>query len=176
MRLVKLGVFDRKRVELLGGKIYVMAPQFDRHAASITLCLQAFERAFGNGFWVRPQLPLNIDKGSGPEPDISVVPGGPRDYVGTGHPKTALLVVEISESSLRYDRGKKACRYARAGCHDYWIVNLVDRCVEIHRKPVADPSAPLGWRYSEITSHSLPTSVAPLAAPQSPVAIADLLP
>jgi Uma2 family endonuclease len=176
MQLVKLGVFANRRVELLGGKFYLMAPQLDRHAASISLCQRALEKVFSHQFWVRPQLPLHIDAVSGLEPDISVVAGDPRNFVGTGHPKSALLIVEISETSLRYDRGKKAPRYAMAGIQDYWIVNLIDRCVEIYRKPVADPSARRGWRYLDVSVLTPPASIAPLAAPQGPIAIADLLP
>jgi Uma2 family endonuclease len=174
--MTEVGFFFKHRVELLGGKIIDMAPQLDRHAASLGLCQLAVAKAFGDGFWIRPQLPLHLDRKSGPEPDISVVPGGPRDYVGTGHPKSALLLIEISDTTLWYDRRRKGPRYARSGYQDYWIVNLVDRCVEIYRKPTADPSARLGWRYAEVAVLSAPATIAPLAAPQNPIAIADLLP
>lgn len=152
-----------------------MAPQRDLHAAAVSLTQRAVEKAFGEGFWVRPQLPVHLDRYSGPEPDVSVVPGGPRDFVGTGHPKTTLLLIEISESTLWYDRQRKGPRYARAKFPDYWIVNLVDRCVETYRNPVPDPSARLGWRYAEVNVLNAPAMIRPLAA-SGEIAVADLLP
>jgi len=153
-----------------------MAAQKDLHFAAVELARIAVSRSFGEKFWCRTQGPLHLDRWSGPEPDIAVVPGSARDYIGTGHPKTALLVIEISDTTLRYDRRKKGPRYARAGYQDYWIVNLIDKCVEIYRKPTADPSAPLGWRYADVAVLSPPATIAPLAVPQNPISIADLLP
>jgi Uma2 family endonuclease len=173
--LADTGFFFKRRVELLGGRIIEMAAQKDLHSAAVGKAQRAAERAFGPGFWGRPQLPLHLGRWSGPEPDVAVVPGGPDDYVGTGHPKSALLVIEVSDTTLRYDRRNKGRRYARAGYADYWIVNLFDRCVEIHRRPVRDPSARLGWRYEEVTVLTPPASMTPLAA-ANPILIADLLP
>jgi Uma2 family endonuclease len=73
------------------------------------------------------------------EPDVSVVAGSPRDYVGTGHPTTALLVVEVSVSSLELDRGAKARIYARARIEDYWILNLAQKQLEVYRGIVIEP-------------------------------------
>ena len=175
-RLADAGFDFKGRVELVGGKIIRMAAQRDLHAAGYELARRAVERSFGPGYWIRGQLPLHLDRWSGPEPDVSVVPGGPRDYIGTGHPRSALLVVEVSDTTLRMDRRVKVPRYARAGYLDYWIVNLVDRCVEVYRNPVADPSATLGWRYADVTVFAPPATLAPLAAPAAPIAVADLLP
>ena len=175
--LADVGFFFKARVELLGGKIIDMAAQYDLHAAGVLLAEKAVSKAFGEGYVVRPQLPLHLDRVSGPEPDIAVVPGEIRDYVGTGHPKSgALLVIEVSDSTLQYDRRKKRSLATPAGYQDYWIVNLVDKCVEIYRKPVADPSARLGWRYADVSVLTPPASIAPIAAPAGSIAIADLLP
>jgi Uma2 family endonuclease len=106
---------------------------------------------------------------------VAVVPGSARDYIGTGHPKSALLIVEISDTTPGYDRHRKASRYARAKYQDYWIVNLNDRCVEVHRQPVADPTARLGWRYSEVSILNASARLKPLAA-AGEIAITDLLP
>jgi Uma2 family endonuclease len=175
-RLSDMGFFFKRRVELLGGRIIEMSAQKDLHFAAIELARIAVSRSFGDKFWCRTQGPLHLDRWSGPEPDIAVVPGSPRDYIGTGHPQSASLVLEISDTTLRYDRRKKGPRYARAGYQDYWILNLVDRQLEVYRKPIADPSAPLGWRYAEVAVLSTPASIAPLAAPQGSIAVADLLP
>jgi Uma2 family endonuclease len=175
-RLGDLGFFRHQRVELVAGRIVRMAPQRDVHAAAVGLAHSAVHRAFGNGFWVRMQLPLQIDRWSGPEPDVSVVPGGPRDYIGTGHPKTALLVIEVSDTTLRFDRQRKAAAYAKAGIADYWIVNLIDRQIEVYRTPVADQSARLGYRYADVATFTSPAKINVVAAPGAEVVVADLLP
>ena len=74
-----------------------------------------------------------------------VVPGPMESY--KEHPAEAMLVVEVSDATLRFDRGKKASLYARADIQDYWIVNLVSNTLEIHREPIRDGEAPLGWRF-----------------------------
>ena len=175
-RLGDLGFFRHQRVELVAGRIIKMAPQRDVHAAAVGLAHLAISRALGGGFWVRMQLPLQIDRWSGPEPDISVVVGGPRDYVGTGHPKTALLVVEVSDTTLRFDRQRKAAVYAKAGIADYWIVNLVDRQVEVYRNPVPDSGARLGFRYTEQTNFNGSATIKISAVPNAIVAVTDLMP
>jgi len=149
--LAETNFFFKRRVELLGGRIIEMALQGDLHTAAVELAREATAQAFGKGFWPRVQSPLHLDRRSGPEPDIAVVPGHARDYVGKGHPKSALLVIEISDTTLWYDRRRKGPRYARAGYADFWIANPIDRCIEIYRKPVQDPSARLGWRCSDVS-------------------------
>jgi Uma2 family endonuclease len=86
------------------------------------------------------------------------------------------LVIEISDSMLSYDRNRKASLYAAGGIQDYWIVNLVDRQLEVRRIPVQDPGQPFGARFASATVHQPGDRVAPLAAPQSAIAVADLLP
>ena len=125
-RLTDLGFFDRQRVELIGGRIIQMAAQRDVHTAAVSLARDAVAAAFGPGYWVRVQAPLHMGRWSGPEPDVSVVPGSARDYVGTGHPKSALLVVEVSDTTLRFDRRVKQGMYAKYDIQHYWIVNPVD--------------------------------------------------
>jgi Uma2 family endonuclease len=87
-----------------------------------------------------------------------------------------VLVVEVAESSLPFDRLRKGSLYARAGVPDYWIVNLVDRVLEIHRDPAPEPSAPWGWAYRSVATLAPPASAAPTAFSGVPLAVADLLP
>ncbi|MBM4440226.1 MAG: Uma2 family endonuclease [Candidatus Rokubacteria bacterium] len=121
-------------IELLDGLLLVKEPQHSPHRTSIVLVARALERAFGDGWFVQVQSPIALDRRSEPEPDVCVVSGAPRDYVDA-HPTRAALVVEVAQSGLRLARGRKAVAYARAGIADYWIVNLVDRVVEVHREP-----------------------------------------
>lgn len=174
-RLADLGFFRGQNVELIGGRIIQMAPQRDLHAAALELGRRALERGFGPNFWVRQQLPLHMGKWSGPEPDLAVVSGGPRDYIGTGHPTSALLIVEISDTTLRYDRRIKASIYAKYNIADYWIVNLIDRQVEVWRNPVPDPRHRFGYRYASPIILRPGESMQPLTMSVS-ISVDDVLP
>jgi len=174
-RMGDLGFFQDQRVELIDGEIIQMAPQRDTHAAAVSLAFRAVSKIMPDAFWVRCQLPLRLREMSEPEPDLSVVEGCERDYVGRGHPTTALLALEVSETTLQYDRGDKAALYASAGIQDYCIVNLADRRVEVYRNPVPDGSAKFGFRYADCSVYSAQDRVKPLVA-AGEIAVVDLLP
>jgi Uma2 family endonuclease len=175
-RLVETGFFEPgDAVELIGGELIVAEPQGSRHFAAIRAVEEALRAAFGAGWDVRTQGPLALDEESEPEPDVAVVPGTFRDYVA-GHPSRPVLVVEVSETSLALDRGRKSSLYARAGVGEYWIVNLVDHVVEVSREPAPDPTAPFGWRYASVHVRRPPESLSPLARPSARIAVADLFP
>jgi len=172
-QLGEMGLFHGQRVELIEGEIMVLSPQNWPHTLTVARVEAALRRVLGTGFWVRTQFPLNLST-SDPEPDVSVVAGRLEDY--SDHPTTAVLLVEVSDSSLGYDRTRKASLYARASIADYWIVNLVDNQVEVRRDPHRDPSQPYGHGYASVTVLVPPAVVNPLAAPQVSLAVADLLP
>ena len=172
-RMGELGFFHGQRVELIEGEIMVLSPQNWPHTLTVARVGEALHRALGAGFWVRMQFPLNLSS-SDPEPDVSVVGGRIEDY--SDHPTTAVLIVEVSESTLAFDRKRKASLYARAGIADYWIVNLVDHQLEVRRDPRPDPSQYYGHGYASVTTLVPPAVVQPLAAPQVSLAVADLLP
>jgi Uma2 family endonuclease len=175
-RLIEVGFFQPgEPVELLGGELIVGEPQGSRHYTTICLVEEILRAAFGPGWVIRAQGPVALDDESEPEPDLAVVRGSVRDYSGE-HPSRPVLVVEVSESSLSLDRERKGSLYARAGLDEYWIVNLVDRTLEIYRHPVADPSAPFGWRYGSREVLGADASATPLAAPGASVAVGALLP
>ena len=172
--MADMGFFQGQRVELIGGEIVEMSAQKDEHAFTITLVHHALAAVLGQQAVIRIQSPLRMPNDSEPEPDVAYVPGVLRQV--RTHPTTALLIVEVSDTTLGYDRGDKASLYASAGIADYWIVNLVDRQVEILRSPAPDPAAKFGWSYSKTTTHFSGDSVIPLAAPAASVPVADLLP
>jgi Uma2 family endonuclease len=175
-QMAELGVFKPgERVELIGGRIVEMAPQYSPHFTAICLMADELRTILGTGFVVRIQGPLDVSPASQPEPDVAVVRGAVRNYAKT-HPTTAELVVEVSESTLAYDRGEKASLYASAGIPDYWVLNLVDRCVEIFRDPIPMLSQPYGYGYRSHTQYFSADKVSPLAAPQSAVKVEDVLP
>jgi Uma2 family endonuclease len=173
-KMGELGLFEGQRVELIDGEIIEMSPMGNPHVIAASLAHDALQKAFGAGYWVRHGAPLNISSVSEPEPDIGVVKGTPREF--KDHPSTALLAVEVSETSLRMDRKRKASLYASAGVQDYWIVNLIDRQLEVYREPKPDRAQPFGFGYTNQTILKTGDSVTPLAAPNAKIAVADLLP
>lgn len=167
--MIRAGILgEDEHLELIGGRIVAMSPEGPVHAGAIDLCAEVLRRVFGDEHTVRVQHPLAVDFEDEPEPDIAVVRGGPREHLGE-HPHSAVLVVEVAESSLAYDRGDKAALYARAGLADYWILNLVDRRLEVHRDPT-----PGGYRSVRVLA--LGERIAPLAAPTADIAVATVLP
>ena len=174
-RLVGLGVFEGEPLELIGGQLVVAEPQYPYHASAISAAEYALRAILPPGWIVRTQLPVSLDDESEPEPDLVVVPGRPAEY-REAHPARPALTVEVAESSLDFDREQKGSLYARAGIQEYWIVNLVDRVLEVHRDPGPDPSAFYGWRYRSVTTLTPPAVVVPLAFTSSQIAVADLLP
>ncbi|HEV8437461.1 MAG TPA: Uma2 family endonuclease [Methylomirabilota bacterium] len=175
-RLIELGVFQPgEAIELIGGDLMVAEPQGAAHYTAIRKTAKALEAAFGPGWEVRTQGPIGLDEDSEPEPDVAVVPGTPDDYRGA-HPSRPVLTVEVAESSLGADRERKGSLYARAGLRDYWVLNLVDRVLEVYREPVVDAAAPFGWRYSRGEALDASARVTPLAAPDSAIPVVDLLP
>ena len=175
-RLIDKGVFQPdERLELLAGHLVVREPQGDPHTLAIELANEALRTAFGPEWRVRVQLPIALDDESEPEPDVSVAPGPLRED-SEAKPSRLVLVVEIAQSSLTLDREYKASLYARARVPEYWIVNLVDRVLEVYREPGADPAAPYGWCYTALLRLGPADWVSPLAAPGARIPVADLLP
>ena len=158
------------RVELLEGVIVAMSPQNPRHASATTRVHDALREALGRRAVIRVQLPLIAGAYSVPEPDVAVVPGQPADY-DDGHPTTALLVVEVADSSLVEDRLTKATIYAAANIPELWVVNLRDECVEVFRRPDSE-----GRRYTETRVFHRPERIELTAFPGTTVAVEDLLP
>ena len=174
-RLIDLGVLQPgDPIELIGGELLVAEPQGAPHYTSIRKTARILEKAFGPSWEVRTQGPMELDEESEPEPDVAVVPGEPADY-GRSHPSRAALIVEVSESSLLFDRDHKGSVYARAGILDYWIVNLVDRVLEVFRDPAPDAAAPFGARYARREVLDPSRQVSPLAAPHARIQVRDLV-
>ena len=175
-RLVGLGAFDDDEpVELIGGQLIVAEPKGSEHATGVEMAADALRAALPAGWIVRGQNPVSLDDESVPEPDIAVVRGSRADY-RHAHPTRPALIIEVAETSLRFDRIEKGSLYARAGIADYWIVNLVDRLLEVYRDPDADVTAPYGWRYVSVERFTPPSSVAPIAIPAASISVAALLP
>jgi len=172
-KMAEFGFFEGKRVELVKGEIIEMSPMKSAHATAVRLLVELLGSVFGKGFVVDSQLPLSLGKINEPEPDIAVVEGSVRDFA-IEHPKTATLIVEISDSTLRFDRKEKAELYAENNIGEYWILNLRERCLEVYRHPVKDKNA--GFIYTEIFVVGEDRSVSPLAKPKAKIKVGDILP
>ncbi len=147
-RATELGLLGPDdRVELIEGEIVQKMPQKSPHSTAISLALESLRLAFPVGFVVRPKLPLSVGELSQPEPDLAVVIGSVRDYADAQPTAAeAVLVVEVSDSTLLPDQTTKAGLYARAGIAEYWIVNLPERILEVHRQPAPREDEPAGLR------------------------------
>jgi Uma2 family endonuclease len=168
-KMIAAGLFaPGERVELIDGEILQMTPQGSAHFTAISLAEEALRKAFGAGFQVRSQAPLSLPGDSEPEPALAVVAGTPRDY-RNAHPGTALIVMEVADNTLQHDRRRKGSLYARAGIRDFWIINLIDRCIEVYRDPG------LG-SYGSIRRFIAGEHLTPLSAPDARIAVADILP
>ena len=176
--LTEAGAFEGRRVELIGGVIYEkMASMRGPHATAVTNVTLAFVTAFARQAAIRIQLPITLDEISEPEPDLALARGEGNDYSGPHPtPTDVLFVMEISDATLPYDRREKASAYARAGIVEYWILNIPERQLEVHRGPQSDSAMPFGWGYS--TRLIVPESghAATLWKPDVEFAVADLLP
>ncbi len=176
-RAGEMGLFGpEERLELIAGEVVrKITPQKTPHATSLSLASEALRRIVGPDCHLRDQLPLALGPDSEPEPDLAVVAGSPRDYEGE-HPATALLVVEVSDTTLTFDRTTKAGLYASAGVREYWIINLRDRVLEVLREPAPMGDQPFGHHYLSVTRYTESQTVSSLLAPDHAVPIADLLP
>ena len=169
--LTDLGVLGpEERTELIYGRIITrMSPLGQPHNIAVSKTSNALETAFGNAFFTAQQMSLRIASGLEPQPDVMVLAGVPDDYASVPRPADIFLLVEVSFSTLSYDRGTKSMIYAENGIADYWIVNLRSRTLEVYRQPEGDT-------YINLRVYRETDAVAPLAAPNELVQVADLLP
>jgi len=161
-----------ERLELIGGKIIVMSPIGPPHATGVGKSEDALRAAFASvRCHIRSQMPVHLAGDNEPEPDVVIARGGRGDYANA-HPVAAdvLLLIEVSDATLSFDRSTKAMLYAQNDIAEYWLLNLRERTLEVRRNPengVYPPPVVYGEN----------DTVTPLHAPQaSPVRVADLLP
>ncbi len=165
-KLVELGVFEGERIELLDGRLVRMSPIGPPHSSTLDKLVALCFRHLDGRARIRVQSPFAALDISEPEPDLAVVPLGNYEKQ---HPSTADLIIEVADTSLAYDRGAKLKVYAECGVSEYWIVNLVDRCIEVHRKPG-------GGRYWQVQHHDESSTVRAKHYPDFELRAADILP
>ncbi|MFO0848130.1 MAG: Uma2 family endonuclease [Gemmataceae bacterium] len=174
--LCDAGIFRGRKVILVDGVIIEMPLPNPEHDYGVIKLNRFLMRTFdGNGCYVRNQQGFDAALDTDPGPDLAVVPGDPEDHRHV-HPTTAILVIEVANTSLAYDRGVKGHIYAAAGVPEYWVLDVIGRQLLVFRDPVADPAAPRGHRYTTALTVGPADSVSPQAAAQATVKVADLLP
>ena len=171
-RAHSVGLFGpEEKLELIRGEIVEKMPQGTPHATAISLTFDAlYDVARAAGGFVRCQLPVSLPGDSEPEPDLAVARGRANDY--RGHhpgPEDLLLVVEVSDSTLVYDRTDKARLYAEANVSEYWVLNVGERLLEVRRDPQ-------GGEYRSLQTVREGETVSPLFVPAENLAVGDLLP
>ena len=131
-QLVSLGAFQDERIELLEGVLVAMSPVGAPHSSAVRRLTRLLVLTLEGRAAVLCQSPFAALEFSEPEPDFAVVPLGDYD---TDHPSEAFLIIEVADSSLALDRGKKLRLYAHCGVPEYWVVNLPERCIEVYTQP-----------------------------------------
>lgn len=176
-RLVEHGLLrEDERVELIDGEILTMAPQqYSPHASTVTHIHRVLDAAFGPSYHVRVQMPFALDPMSEPAPDLAVVAGAPLDYF-EGHPQLTVLIVEVADTTVWFDRRRKGSLYARADVPEYWIVDVNRRALQVNRDPADEPGARYCRAYRTVTRLRAGDAVVPLGAPGTEIGVADLLP
>jgi Uma2 family endonuclease len=173
-QLRTLPSFAANRPFLLNGVIWEQGPMDSPHGNGVERADAVVRAAFGAGWRFRVQLPLVLNQESDPMPDVAVIPGA---LVGSpGHPTTAPLVVEVSDTTLDADLTEKAEAYATAGIADYWVLDVAGRELHVFRDPVPLPAGLGATAYRQHTTHGPTDAVSPLAAPTATIRVADMLP
>ncbi|HVC93292.1 MAG TPA: Uma2 family endonuclease [Pirellulales bacterium] len=169
-QMVECGILsERDRVELIRGEILEKMPIGERHAGCVNHLNSLLAAAVGKRAVVAIQNPV-IFPDSQPEPDVALLL--PRDdfYKSVKpRPKDVLLVIEVADSTLDFDRDIKGAMYAQSGIQEYWILNLLDNCLEVHRQPQSDGT------FRDVRTLPCGHSVEIATLPDVTVAVADVL-
>jgi Uma2 family endonuclease len=169
-RMGEIGILGPdERVELLNGRIIEMPPIGPRHSYVVISLDALMQRTLGDRAVVVAQGPIRLDRFSEPQPDVLIV-RGPREQYASHHarPEDTLLVIEVAESTLRYDRGEKLRAYARMGIAEYWIVDIAHERLHAFTEPD-------GERYRTEVVVERGGQIAPRALPDDLVALDDIL-
>jgi Uma2 family endonuclease len=170
-KMIRHGILtENHNVELIRGEIVPKMSKGDLHSACLKSLTRLFYTVAGSQTTLSVQDPIRLAD-SEPEPDFAVLVYRADNYAsGKPRPADTYLVIEIAESSLQYDREVKGPLYAENGIAEYWIVNLIDRCLEVHRRPGADGT------YADTQTLRSGDSVSLALLPAVSLAVADFLP
>lgn len=173
--LCDTGVFMGRKAILIDGVIITMAMPNPPHNTSLHLAQDQLRAIFTTGYHVRNQTAFDVGTANDPGPDLAVVPGSIRDYA-TRQATSAVLIVEVSDTTLFLDTTTKTELYATAGVQDYWVIDLENRQLLVFRDPVPLPAGLGATAYRTRLTFGPTDKVSPLAAPHATIAVADMLP
>ncbi|MEM6393496.1 MAG: Uma2 family endonuclease [Planctomycetota bacterium] len=174
MRLAELGYFEGQHVELIEGQILLMSPQGPPHVYSIAQAHGCLAEVFGEIGFVVDQSTYAADDFSYPEPDLAVIRGQPRDYAKRhATPQDTLLLVEVSQTTQKYDRGTKMPLYAKVGITEFWILDLKARQLEVYRDPQTTDEGE--GRYATLITLKPDQTISPLEKPDVTIKVQDLM-
>lgn len=173
--LGRRGLLRDSRTLLIDGEILDIPLPDPPHNLSLGLVEDWLRAVFATGYHVRNQMAFDVGTDNDPGPDLAVVAGTRREYADR-QASTAVLVVELADSSLQLDTTRKAELYATAGVPDYWVVDLEHRRVLVFRDPAPLPSGLGATAYRTRLTLEASDSLAPLAAPDRTITVRDLLP
>ena len=170
------GSVDWRRYELIDGDLVKKMPsQKNPHVYSTTLGQHELMAVFPSSrYWVRNQGSLTVSPTSTPDPDLAVLDYPPTPAGTFPHIDDALLVVEVSDTTVATDRRRKMHLYASGGLAEAAIINVVQTRLEVYRDPVPDPSAPFGHCYATVTHLQPGDAFSPLAMPSATIKVARL--
>ncbi|HEY9611374.1 Uma2 family endonuclease [Allocoleopsis sp.] len=170
-QMAAAGIFHpEERVELIAGQIIRMSAKGTAHTSAVGRISRLLQNRLGQQAWIRKEDPIQLDNFSEPEPDIAVVRLDPLDYADHHPtPSEVYLIIEVADSSLKYDRETKAKAYAKSGIADYWVLDLIDRKLHVFRESTQE-----GYQSEVIFSEG--ASVSPLQFPDIAITLQDMLP
>jgi Uma2 family endonuclease len=173
-RIIELGALeDPGRVELIDGYMVDKMGKNAEHGYATKQTVKALDSRLPVGWTSRKEEPVRIPAFDEPEPDIAIVRGSDADYRHRiPEPADVALLVEVSETTLDQDRGKKRTAYARAKIPVYWIINLVARQIEVYTRPVKAGS----YRSRNIYKPGQQVPVVIAGQQLRPIAVDDILP
>ena len=170
LRLAEIGFLaDDERVELIRGEIIEMSSISEGHASTVMRLVSLLSRMFGQRALLSVQNPVQLDDATLPQPDVVLL--RPRDdFYGQRHPgpEDTLLLIEVSDTTLTYDRRVKTALYSAAGVMEYWIINLQKRQIEVYREPQSEG-------YRTMTRYAPGETLSPLAFPEVQLDITEIL-
>ena len=173
--LGKTGLFADRKTMLIDGEILVTPMHDPPHNLSLGLAGDWLRSICPAGHHVRNQMAFDVGTESDPGPDLAAVPGSIRDYADR-QATEAVLIIEVADSSLHLDTTRKVELYAAAKVPDYWVIDLKNRKLLVFRDPLPQPKGLGGEAYRTRLTLEPEQTISPLAAPDSVVRIADLLP
>lgn len=134
---IEAGVFtEDDRIELLDGKIVEKMSVGTKHSACLKILNKYFNRRYLDIYELMSENPVSLGDKNEPEPDFTILHLREDNYIESHpSPKDILLIIEVADESLSRDRTRKASLYAQANISEYWIINLVNRQIEVHTKP-----------------------------------------